>query len=146
MILQALQNTSQDMLEPEFDPVEEDGVPEIPDDMEASPEVDTDLEDHPDTMAEPRYNLRPRPTQVHALIPKKQVTFTDKLEVHSYPPDPDSIIKTVSMMHVQQLPAYRLDCPDKSFRFNVSPTSVWTDRGVVTMGACGTSQDHTLSQ
>ena len=146
LILQALQNTSQDMLEPEFDPVEEDGVPEIPDDMEASPEVDTDLEDHPDTMAEPRYNLRPRPTPVHALISKKQVTFTDKLEVHSYPPDPDSIIKTVSMMHVQQLPAYRLDCPDKSFRFNVSPTSVWTDRGVVTMGACGTSQDHTLSQ
>ena len=135
MVLQALKNSSQDLLLPEYDPVDDDTEerPQIPDpDLEEEWDHSTDQQTGDSAPSPHGYNLRHRPARVNVVSKaRKTVTFSTKEpETFYYLPSLDCGGDQVRLLHVQTLPAFRRDCPGGGVRFNLTPDTIWTDHGV----------------
>ena len=135
MVLQALKNSSQDLLLPEYDPVDDDTEerPQTSDpDLEEEWDHSTDQQTGDSASAPHGYNLRHRPARVNVVSKaRKTVTFSTKEpETFYYLPSLDCGGDQVRLLHVQTLPAFRRDCPGGGVRFNLTPDTIWTDHGV----------------
>ena len=135
MILQALKNSSQDLLLPQYDPVDDDPeersrLPDPEPEEVWDPSIDQQTGDL--TPAPHGYNLRHRPARVNVVSKvRKTVKFPAReAEIFYYPPSLESDGNQVRLLHVQTLPAFRRDCPGVGMRFNLASDVIWTDHGV----------------
>ena len=147
VLLEALKNSEEDLLPPEFrrdettsdQDLADENLDELNDNEDSDKEDDTEVTSeqdvvdlHPDVMSEPKihpYNLRPRVEKVHHIKPKKRVTFSDveMSVVH------DSVAyegPRADTCRLETLPAFRRDVVQPNFFYAIDQPVRWTSHGV----------------